>query len=56
MNHDNPIVWIRADEWVIKAQKIRISGLKITLVLQIILKKKTYNVMLLRRCSAEQKL
>lgn len=39
MNHDNPIVWIRADEQVIKAQKAVISGLKITLALQIILKK-----------------
>lgn len=36
MNHDNPIVWVRADEWVIKAEKAIISGLKIPLVLQIV--------------------
>lgn len=39
MNHDNPIVWIRADEWVIKAQEAIISGLKITAVLKNPIKK-----------------
>lgn len=39
MNHDNPIVWIRADEWVIKAQEAIISVLKITVVLKNHIKK-----------------